>query len=375
MKVCFIAGHYAKSTDGIGRYTSNLISYLQKLEKNIEIEIIGFNTFKYNSNSKKISESILIPPQFNKYIQSLRRELGYYERFKNNNKILLKNLSSIKADIYHAVSPSECVSAIKLNKRPLVTTIHDVIPLLGDNRYYLEKLHFNYYCKYAVQSDLIVVDSTNTKKDILHYFKLPESKIKVIYPGIDDRKFYPHKAKKIRIKKQILYLGGLTKRKGIYETIYAFKQLLGYRSDVELLVGGNGEELSNLKDEIKRLDLEKKVLFLGFVDERKLIEVYHNADLFVYPSKYEGFGLTPLEAMASGLPVITSSTSSLPEVVGKAGALVNPNNVTEIFVKMKSILESESLQRKMSIKGIEQAKKFTWYNCAQDMLDIYKTLM
>jgi glycosyltransferase involved in cell wall biosynthesis len=142
-----------------------------------------------------------------------------------------------------------------------------------------------------------------------------------------------------------------------------------------LIIVGDGEESINIKKEIDRLRINNYVKLLGFVDEDKLISYYHAADLFVYPSKYEGFGYTPLEAMACGVPVLTSNTSSIPEVAGEAAMTVDPHNLDELRTKMEQILDDKDLSNKMIIEGLKQAKIFSWEICARQTLEIYRSLI
>lgn len=370
MKVCVIAGNYLNSEDGIGRYTKNLLNSLSVAEQNLKLEVVGFGKIPINHH-ESVSK---IPTLFQNLLNPTVMELNYFIRFYKNNSILYKKLKDVEAQIYHAVSPSEAVSAIKLNKRPLVTTFHDIIPLIFKNRFLFEKTYFLYYCKLAKKSDVIIADSYNTKKDLLEMLKIPENKIKVVYPGINTTKFTPKYMKHGNIK-NILYLGGLTKRKGIYEVLYAFNNLISNRRDVNLIIGGDGEELINLRKEVDRLRINDYVKLLGFVDEDKLISYYHLADLFVYPSKYEGFGYTPLEAMACGIPVLTSDTSSVSEVAGDAAMTVDPYNIDELLKKMEMIIDDKELSNKMVIGGLKQAKNFSWEKCAKQTLEIYRSLL
>lgn len=372
MKVCFIAGHYANSNNGIARYSSKLFEHIQKLDSTINMQVIGPQKKQTASSAYSVKkQNLLIPESLKKIIDPFIEEINYYSRFREN---IYPNpeINHVTADIYHAVSPSECIAAVKSNKRPLITTIHDLIPLVSDTRYVFEKYCFKYYCNYAIKSDLIIVDSNNTRKDLYNIFGVPETKIKVVYPGIDTNTFHPTPHKQTRIK-NIVYLGGLVKRKGIYETIYAFNKLLDVRKDVQLSIGGIGNEINNLKQLVHTLHIEQYVRFLGFINENRLAEYYQSADIFVYPSKYEGFGFTPLEAMACGVPVITSNQSSIPEVVADGAITVDPTNINEIYQQIKKVLEDHNLQKTLKIKAVQQANKFNWEKCAQETLDIYQS--
>jgi glycosyltransferase involved in cell wall biosynthesis len=368
MKVTIIAGTYLYSHDGIGRYTQNLVNHLARFEG------MSINTLGYGKPHKEYIPTVPKFPAFaHKIASPIIMELNYMKRFYHNNTLLSQKLKETTSDIYHAISPSEVVGAVKLRKKPLITTFHDVIPLLFKNRYLMEKFYFKYYSNVAKKSDVIVADSLSTKNDLIHLLNVDKNKISVIHPGIDTVRFHPVDNTPSQIKK-IMYLGGLTKRKGIYETIYAFHKLLTMRTDVKLLIGGVGEELSRMQKKIAQLKIDKYVEYLGFVPETELPSLYNQADLFIYPSKYEGFGYTVLEALASGIPVITSNISSLPEVVGDAAITVDPTNIEEISTKMNYILDNENVQTELRQKGPKQASKYKWENSVSSLVKLYSSI-
>jgi glycosyltransferase involved in cell wall biosynthesis len=122
---------------------------------------------------------------------------------------------------------------------------------------------------------------------------------------------------------------------------------------------------------IHDLNLISDVIFLGYIPDNELPAIYNAADLFVYPSYYEGFGLPPLEAMASGCPVISSNVSSLPEVIGGAGILINPDNINELFSSILTLISNQDLRREYIEKGLDRAKQFSWERTAQETLRVY----
>lgn len=374
MNVCIIAGEYSNSNDGIGRYTTNLLKKLDNSDHDINLEKIPqTNNIPANFKQKNLL-SLLIQSTVKNYLKPMELELDYLARLRRDRFSYIKSLKNVNAQIYHAMSPSEAIAPIILNKRPLITTFHDIIPLVSENRFLLEKFYFNYYSNFAKKSDIILADSKKTKQDLNSILKIPEHKIIVIYPGIDTNRFHKKRWKQNKIK-TILYLGGLIKRKGIYETIYAFEKLCKKRRDARLLIGGGGNELDKLKAEVNRLKINNLVSFLGFVDEKNIVNIYHRADLFVYPSKYEGFGYTPLEAMACGIPVVTANSSSIPEVVEDVAIKVNPYNSNDIYLKINMVLDDINLQKKMHEKGPIQANKFSEERCAKEVLEVYQSLI
>jgi glycosyltransferase involved in cell wall biosynthesis len=373
MKVCIIAGNYATSNDGIGRYTRNIVQQLES--KKIEVDLVPKIQIMHSQNVVSNSSKRNLVPTFLKGpITAMLVEWHYFKRFRESHLSLQKELQAIDADIYHAISPSEAVAAVKSNKIPLITTFHDIIPLLFEKRFLMEKIYFQRYVQAAKKSDLILADSQHTKDDLQKYLKIPEHRIEVVYPGINTDRFHP-KSHKPRPEKIILYQGGLLKRKGVYEALYAFSKVCAQRKDVKMQIGGTGNEYHALQLQVKKLGLRDQVEFLGFVTDEKLVDYYNNADLFVYPSKYEGFGYTPLEAMACGVPILTSNTSSIPEVVGDAAITVDPYDIDAIAMHMNKILDDDSLQKQLRHKGPLQAAKFNTHNCIKKIQEVYQSML
>jgi len=282
-------------------------------------------------------------------------------------------LSKIDADVYHADYVTTGAPLIWKKKRPSVVSIHDVIPFKYDmsKQSRANKLRVWWYMKNfktISRADSILVLSEYAKKEALEYTNLDEDKIRVVYIGADVDHFHPLKRKPNK-KLKIGYVGGLDGRKNVTLLIDAFKDLLKERNDVELHVGGGGSNL----EKFRSMNL-KNAKFYGFVPDKELNKFLNSLDVFVYPTLDEGFGLPPLEAMTAGTPVVAANTCSMPEVVGKAGLLVEPNpkSMKEGLLKM---IDSSSLRKKYSKLGITNAKKFTWKASAKNTLKIYKELV
>jgi glycosyltransferase involved in cell wall biosynthesis len=162
-------------------------------------------------------------------------------------------------------------------------------------------------------------------------------------------------------------------------TIRTFARMVDQQNIKDLslvLVGTKGWLYDEIFEELSRnAALKDRIIVTGFAANEDLAALYSGAVAFVYPSLYEGFGLPPLEAMQCGVPVITSNTSSLPEVVGEAGIMVSPTDEDALCQSMLDIYNSDSLQQTMSLKSIEQAKKFSWEKCMRETIDAYKTAL
>jgi len=177
--------------------------------------------------------------------------------------------------------------------------------------------------------------------------------------------------------KMILNIGTLEPRKNVVTLIKAFKKLHkgGLKDYVLVIVGEKGWLYKRIFEEIESSGVEQSIRLLGVARDEDLPLLYNCADLFVYPSLYEGFGLPPLEAMACGIPVITSNTSSLPEVVGNAGIMVDPLDVNSLYEAMANVLKDQELKYQMSRDGLKRSKMFTWEKTVSGVLKIYNEIL
>jgi glycosyltransferase involved in cell wall biosynthesis len=370
MKIGIDISQLAYQGTGVAAYTENLITNLLKIDK--ENEYIFF----YSSLRQKLPENLKskisnlksshIPPLFLEFLW-------------NRLHILPIETFTGKLDVFHTSDwtepPTNC---------PKVTTIHDLaifkypetfIPKGGHNIIQNQKRKLAWVKK---ESDIVIAVSENTKRDIVDILKIPENKIKVVYEaqeGIYEEKKSIDSVGKVKSKygingKYLLSVGTLEPRKNIKRVIEAYKILTSQFPEMALIICGKmgwGEEVEKWK--IGNGNGEIK--FLGYVPKGDLACLYQGAECFVYPSLYEGFGLPVLDAMASGCPVVTSNISSLPEVSGDAGILVNPGDVEEIA---KGIVEALEKKESLAKKGLIQASKFSWEKTARETLKIYQNL-
>ncbi len=238
------------------------------------------------------------------------------------------------------------------------------------------------------RADLVLADSQSTKNDLIELLGVSPDKIEVVYAGVE-RRFRPMKGEIAlqRVKKRyeldfpfILSLGTLEPRKNFTGLIEAYALMRGKGQGVgdrglKLVIAGvKGWLYDEIFAKVEELDLENEVIFPGFIADEDLPALYNLAELFVFPSLYEGFGLPPLEAMACGTPVVTSDRPSLPEIVGDAGLMVEATDNQELAKAMERGLTDEYLRREMREKGLKQAEKFTWEAAAGKLLDVYSTL-
>lgn len=223
----------------------------------------------------------------------------------------------------------------------------------------------------------VLADSEATRADLISHYKVPPQKITVAYPGFDDLTAPACATGDVKArygidKAYFLHLGTLHPRKNLPRLIAAFASL---PSDALLVLAGKeGWRCKELFAQIKHQGLEKRVLFTGYVHREEKIALLRDALALVFPSLYEGFGLPVLEAQACGCPVITSTTSSLPEVAGDAAILVNPSDTEAIASAMLRLMVEPTLRQNLIERGLENVKRFSWTNCACTVLKVIEQI-
>ncbi|OGF22634.1 hypothetical protein A2Y83_00360 [Candidatus Falkowbacteria bacterium RBG_13_39_14] len=298
---------------------------------------------------------------------------------------LYKRGESKKIDLFF--SPNLLFSAFSKDCKK-VLTVHDLSFERCPQFYSLKGRlwHKLVRCrKMCESSDMIVAVSENTKYDIMELYGIPEEKIRVVYPGFGNVRGcegvnWTNRTDKTYHLPQryILFVGNVEARKNVGGIIEAFRILneeYGI-SDYDLVIAGKvrNKEIKKLRNLGMTEEVKNKIKLIGYADEEMKVYLYRNADLFVYPSFYEGFGFPPLEAMSCGVPVVTSDSSSLPEVVGDAGIKVDPHNIRDIARAMAEILRDKDLRDLLVKKGYERIKKFSWEKSARKVLEIFNEL-
>ncbi|MDI6641515.1 MAG: glycosyltransferase family 1 protein [Elusimicrobiota bacterium] len=260
-----------------------------------------------------------------------------------------------------------------LCKIPTVNTIHDLTFIVLPEYSKRAHIYKNLAKLYAFKSKKIITVSEYSKSDIIRILGIEPEKIAVVYGSVG-RQFYPQQnyellKTKYRIKKPyILYVGNFNLHKNVQRLIQAYILLpTDIRNEYCLvLAGGNIHNLQLTTYDIRTL---------RYVPEEDLPVLYSSAELFVFPSLYEGFGLPPLEAMACGCPVVSSNTSSMPEVLGDACLYFNPYDVKEMSWTILRVLENESIKNELKQRGLERVKFFTVENMTKNLLDVFHSLI
>jgi len=267
---------------------------------------------------------------------------------------------------------------------PTVVTLHDLIPITHpETETRAAQLYWRLQIPVAARrSSFIITDSDHARQEIVEMFGIGDQRIAVTPlgypPAMDNPTDYARNAE-IRQRfglpeSYILYVGTIQPRKNLDMLIKAYARLRGEGVTAKKLViaGRKGWLYDSLFARILDMGLEAEVIFTGFVPDEELPGLYDGACLFVYLSFFEGFGLPPLEAMSRGVPVVTSNTTSLPEVVGDAGVMVSPYSLDEVVEGMRRILTDPALAEKLSQAGKARALQFSWERTARETLTIYR---
>lgn len=337
---------------GIGRYGHSLFKSLRKL---------GINVCLY-----QLPHKLLI----NK-VTTLTLELNIIYNAILKYSSILKTPKS--ASLYHIINPA--LSILSKKVKPSVVTVHDMLSI-ATPRSPMDFLLIRNAMRYIPYAERIVCVSESTKNDLLRFIDVDPKRVRVIYYGVDHKLFRPRDKlearRKLRLplsRPMILNVGSEEPRKNVPTLLKSFRELL---NDIpNALLVRVGERTARIEKLIKTLGLTGKVLYRR-ASPTEVAFYYNAADALCFPSYYEGFGNPPLEAMASGLPVITSNRTSIPEVVGDAGILLDPFDIDGFAYWAGEILTNEDLKAELSRKGYKRSMSFSWKKCARETLEVYK---
>ncbi len=364
-----------KQRGGIGRFVRGLVDGLAAVDQENEYLLLYFHRGDEIANIPVTQK-----PNFRQRQVPIpdRMMTILWHRFSLPIPV---ELATGQVDIYHA--PDYVPPPVR--RGVSVLTVHDLSFILHPNCHedslssYLEKA----VPPSVARADFITTDSHSTRNDLICLMDADPDRVEVVYGGVDAR-FRPMEAEweLLSVTRQkfginypfILNVGVIEPRKNLVTLLQAYHYLKSQRGIGHKLViaGGKGWLYQEVFHKVRDLHLEDDVIFTGFVPDEDLPALYNLADLFVYPSLYEGFGLPVVEAMACGTPVVTSDSSSLPEIVGDAGLMVPPTDVDSLAQAMERALTDHTLRERMRLVGIEQATKFTWEKAADSLVRVYQ---
>jgi len=361
---------------GVGTYTRNIIRALAHLDSENKYFLLG--------SPEKVAEIGKLPVNF----QAVPLLPADTVRGQLQCRTVVRRL---ECDLVHIPHLFWFPRALPCR---YVVTVHDILEHMYRARNgsgIRRSLHFQLTRSVLKHASLIFAVSRFTKSEVEKLFGIDPGRIEVVYNAIDQRFLSGHAteadrqflAERYQVTYPfLLYAGRISPHKNVVRIIEAFSALKTELArqdlypDLKLII--IGDELSkhpDLRRTVVRGGVQNDVRFMGFLPIEVLRIFYDGAKVFVFPSLYEGFGLPPLEAMAHGTPVLTSNTSSIPEVVGNAAVLVNPENVFEMMRALQRVLLDQSLREKMRQRGYEQVKKFSWDRSAAEVLAGYEEVV
>ena len=357
---------------GIGTYIRSLVHALSKID--------ATNRYTLVSGPSEVRTLSGLPENFHQSVYA-RSDSDF-----SNNLLFPFFLRSLSPDLVHI--PLNRVPLAMLN--PYIVTIHDMANLFyGEEEVSKLRMQLRQYRfrRGLARARRIIAVSDATRRDVENRMGIPPSRIRRVYnapdPGFLSGAPSAEARQRIVERYQInypflLYAGNIRRHKNVPRLVEAFavlrEQLAShavYRELRLLIIGDTISQFPAVRQAVIKSKMEHVVRFLGFVPFDTLRCFYEMALAFVFPSRYEGFGLPPLEAMACGTPVVTSNVSSLPEVVGDAAVLVNPENVFDIARGIRDVLLDDRLREELVRRGRLQAQRFSWERTAREVLEIY----
>ena len=352
------------SQAGIGQYILNLARGLAQIDGANEYVLL---------QSRKDHSTIIAQDNFR------RVPLWTPSHHRFEQQVLPAEIARLRLDLLH--SP-DFIPPFRANCRTVIT-VHDLAFLLFPQFLTTESARYYGQIDQAVRrADHIIADSESTRRDILTLLGAPPDKVSVVYLAANPMyrpillsRARQRAAEKFDLRGEfILFVGTIEPRKNLPTLLRAYRQLLdAYKLDVDLaLVGGEGWLYGEIPRLVEELRLTERARFLGRVSNTDLLHLYNAAGVLAHPALYEGFGLTPLEAMACGTPVVVSNNSSLPEVVGDAGLLVEPEDVDAWAAALWRVLTFDDLREELCQKALVRARGFSWERTARQTLRIYE---
>lgn len=365
MKIAFDGKRFFNNSSGLGNYSRDLVRILASNFPENEYVLLN------KEQSDKGKEIVDLPNVT--FVATTKG--NFFRQLKMG-----KDAQQINADLFHGLSGE---LPLKWNDKPIkkVVTIHDLIFLRFPQYYsfFDRKIHFWKFKNAAEQADLIIAISEQTKRDIIQFLKVPEEKIRVVYQGChhvfkenQTDEFLKLTREKYNLRERfILNVGTVEERKNLLNIVKAIRG-----TEIPLVVIGKKTKYYNkVKKYLVKNKLENQVQFLENVSMEELAAIYKLADIFVYPSIFEGFGIPVIESLFSGTPVITSNISCLPEAGGDSSLYINPQNVEDITAKILFLWNNEAERNRRAEKGFEFVQKFNDQNIATNLMNAYQSIL
>ena len=373
MRIGFDAKRAFLNNTGLGNYSRDAIRVLSNFYKDNKY-------FLYTPKEKENSRLDFLDNRTNTFVRTPQSLLNKTLKSYWRSKSIVRDLFNNKIDIYHGLSHELALGIEKTNIKTVVT-IHDLIFIRYPHLFRTidRKIYYKKFKSACQRADKIIAISQQTKKDIIDFFYIPEEKIEVVYQGcnaifhhpIPDKKKQAIKEKYNIPKDYLLSVGSVEERKNLLTILKTLKEL----PNQKLVVIGNGKAYkTKCLRFIAEHNLSNRVLFLSDINLSEMAAIYQNAQMLIYPSIFEGFGIPILEALFSKTPVITSEDGCFIEAGGAFSKYINPLSIKQMKVAILEILNSKELQEKMETEGLEHAQNFTDDKIADNLMKVYKSL-
>ena len=378
MRVLIDGTPFLLEKTGIGHYTENLVAHLRRVAPRLEIVLFTLSLRGgHRLKRMPVAEGVEVKGY------NLPANFLYYTWWPRTSLLPAEALAG-GFDVFHATN----YQAPALRRARLVSTVHDInfvrFPEMQSKgiRRFIAAVP-----RLLERSSVVLADSRFTADELKEEYGLPEEKLRVVYPGLNPVFLREPEPGEVETALRaycleppyLAYIGNLHPRKNLVTLVEAYVRLRerGVEHRLAVIGGGglgrlNNTEYRKLTRRVRDLGLEDHVVFTGYVPDERLVSLLRAADMLVFPSIYEGFGLPPLEAMACGVPVITSRRSSLPEVVGEAALLLeDPLDAEEIAAGVERLLSDGGLRSRLARAGRERAAMFTWERAAEEVAAVY----
>jgi glycosyltransferase involved in cell wall biosynthesis len=383
LRIGIVCSYLDLQGGGARRYLTELIRGLSQYP---EVQVFAFRIVQ--NDAQQYQHTVALPPKHTSIA-----DRGYPRTALPVNSIRSVFLATLavklKLDIIHFPEqfPSylgfHILQSLIARRIRVISTLHDLAPLIVPEAYSIPFAFSSRMLSFTSRfMDSIIAVSSSTRNDLLAHFKVDPKLVSVVPLGVDTDAFRPSDRNKaaLFVKREfglagpmLLHVGGSHPRKNLVRLVRAFGMARekGGITHKLVLAGVGASELPELQQDVARFGLRNSVFQTPPVDHEALLMLYNAADGLIYPSLFEGFGLPPLEAMACGTPVVASSNSSLPEVIGDAGILVDPYNTSSIAEAILRVTQDRALAQDLVQRGLERAGLFSWKKTARDTLDVY----
>lgn len=376
MRVAFNATALLSPMTGIGQYAHQLAKGLQQ-NVDIDLDLFYASGWRKEIRSQPLPNIVSLKSLVRRFVPSSYELSRVFQQ-----KFFTAGTRQAMNDIYHEPN----FLAFRFDG-PSVITVHDLSWIRHPDMHPVDRVRAmdKYFQPGLERASLILTDSEFVKRELIDVFSIKPERIKPVLLGVEAL-FRPQsstetmtvlKQHQLVHGKYLLAVGTLEPRKNLQVALRAFMQLpANFRKTYPLvLVGMKGWHTSELEKEIAPLVRAGQVRQLGYLPREDLATIIAGATTLIYPSVYEGFGLPPLEAMACGVPVIVSNVSSLPEVVGDTGLLIDPHDVDGLASAIQTLVDSPGLRQELSHKALQRSATFTWSRCVEQTVDAYRAVL